>query len=271
MILALYIISQPIALVFFYMCAVFVIAQILRNNSIVDVAWGVGFGLVSLFTLFRFPEMPFAGLVATALVLIWAMRLSTHIYLRNKGKGEDPRYAAWRKEWGKWVVVRGFFQIFMLQGLILLIIVSPVAALNLQLYDQNISLTTIGTIVWIIGFIFQAVGDAQLRRFISNPANRGRLLMSGLWRYTRHPNYFGEAVMWWGLWIIALQTGYGWYLIISPLLITLLLRHVSGVTMTERRWAEKPDFELYKRQTNAFLPWFPRVNRPVPMLSTCPL
>ncbi len=247
-----------ITVVFLFFTAFFIIAQIIKNNSIVDIGWGLGFVVLSLYT-FIFSEMiTLRSILVTILVLIWGSRLSYHILKRNWGKPEDFRYAKWRKEWGKWLVIRGFFQVFMLQGLLMLIIASPVIFINDSLQTGLQFLDFLGTAVWLIGFLFESVGDYQLAKFIQNPENKGEIMRYGLWKYTRHPNYFGEATMWWGIFIIALALPNGFWFIISPLTITLLLLYVSGVPMLEKKFADNPKFQQYARVTPKFFPWWPK-------------
>ena len=246
------------ATVFVFMTVVYIIALFKKDNSIVDIAWGLGFILVALLTFFLEKEFTFRHTLLTALVLVWGFRLAVHIFIRNRGRGEDFRYAQWRRDWGKWFIIRSFFQIFMLQGLLLSIIVYPVILVNSS-KESGISLLDIfGLILWLIGFFFEVGGDFQLSRFKRDPQNRGKIMSSGLWKYTRHPNYFGEAVMWWGVFLIALSIPHGWTAVISPLLITLLLLKVSGVTMLEKKYAGNKEFEEYTKRTNAFFPWFPK-------------
>lgn len=241
-----------------YMTAVFIIAVLKRDNSVVDIAWGLGFIGVALLTFFLDRGFTFRHILVTVLVVIWGTRLAVHIFIRNKGKGEDFRYAQWRREWGKWFLLRSFFQIFMLQGLLLLVIVYPVMLINSSL-ETGISFPdAFGLALWLIGFFFEAVGDFQLAAFKRNPQNKGKIMKSGLWRYTRHPNYFGETAIWWGVFLIALSVKAGWTAVISPLLITFLLLRVSGVTMLEKKYEGNKEFEEYAKKTNAFFPWFPK-------------
>jgi len=247
--------------VFCYMSILFVIAMFKRDNSIADIGWGLGFVVVALLTFFLEQGFTARHILVTVLVVIWGIRLSTHIYLRNRGKGEDPRYAVWRKKWGKWVVVRSYFQVFMLQGLLLLFIAYAIILVNSSSQAGLSILDICGLAIWIIGFLFESIGDLQLKRFISDEKNRDRILTTGLWRYTRHPNYFGEATMWWGIFLIALSVPYGWTAIISPAVITFLLLRVSGVILLEREFTDNEEFEEYKRRTSAFIPWFPKSSR----------
>lgn len=246
------------AVVFVHMALVFVVALFKKDNSIVDIAWGLGFILVTLLTFFLEKEFFVRHVLVTVLVLIWGIRLTVHIFIRNRGRGEDFRYAQWRREWGKLFVLRSFFQIFMLQGLMLLIIAYPVMLTNHSRETGLSYLDLAGVFLWVKGFFFEVGGDLQLSRFKKNPGNKGKIMSSGLWKYTRHPNYFGETVMWWGIFLIALSVKLGWTAIISPAIITFLLLRVSGVTMLEKKYFGNKDFEEYAGKTNAFIPWFPK-------------
>jgi steroid 5-alpha reductase family enzyme len=246
------------AAVFLYMTAVFIIALLQKDNSVVDIAWGPGFVLVALLSLFRGEEFGGRRLLITGVVIIWAARLAIHIYLRNRGRGEDYRYAQWRKSWGEWFVLRSFFQIFILQGIFLLFVSYPIVLVNVSPKKGLSVLDLAGTLVWLVGFFFEAVGDYQLRKFKKDAKNKGMIITTGLWRYTRHPNYFGEATLWWGIFLIALSVPSGWTAVISPLTITFLLVKVSGVAMLEKKYAGNKEFAAYASRTNAFFPWSPK-------------
>lgn len=243
--------------VFCYMTFFYVIALQKRNNSIADIAWGLGFALIALFTLTRFSTYAERQLLVTLLTCIWGLRLSTHILIRNWGKEEDPRYQAWRKSWGNRHKLYGFTHVFLLQGLLMLIISIPIITINSSANTQLHLIDFLGLVLWLIGFTFEVIGDRQLAQFLKNPANRGLILQTGLWRYTRHPNYFGESLMWWGIFVIALSVPYGFATIISPLLITYLLVYVSGVPLAEKQLESNKAFADYKKKTSAFIPWFP--------------
>lgn len=246
------------AAVFMYMAVIFIVALFKKDNSIVDIAWGLGFILVALLAFFLEREFTVRHILVTVSVLIWGTRLAVHIFIRNRGRGEDFRYAQWRRAWGKWFFLRSFFQIFMLQGVLLLVIAYPLMLTN-HSGEKGISyMDLVGVVLWVTGFFFEAVGDFQLSRFKRDPGNKGKIMRSGLWKYTRHPNYFGEAVMWWGIFLIALSVRLGWTAIISPFLITFLLLRVSGVTMLEKKYAGNAEFEEYAKRTSAFFPWFPK-------------
>jgi len=245
------------------MTAWFVVALIRKDNSVADIAWGLGFVLVTATTFFFLRTSFFLPVLVSSLVAAWGLRLSFHIFRRNRNKGEDPRYAEWRRKWGRSFLWRSYLQVFLLQGLFLLVISSPVILVNTYRWElppgpQGSFIWLAGALLWCVGFFFEAVGDAQLARFKKDPANKGRIMDRGLWRYTRHPNYFGESLMWWGLFLIALEFPYGWTTIVSPVLITFLLVKVSGVPLLEKRYRGRPDFEAYARRTSAFVPWFPK-------------
>jgi steroid 5-alpha reductase family enzyme len=244
--------------VFIYMSFIFILAWIKKDNSIVDIAWGIGFIVVAILTFFLKAEFVARHILVTALIFIWGTRLATHIAIRKKGKGEDFRYAQWRKDWRKWFVIRSFFQIYMLQGFLLLIIAYPVMLINYSKEAGIAFLDIAGLIIWLIGFFFEAVGDYQLSKFKRKAENKGKIMTQGLWRYTRHPNYFGETAMWWGIFLIALSVKSGWTAIVSPLLISFLLLQVSGITMLEKKYVGNKEFEQYARRTSAFFPWFPK-------------
>lgn len=241
-----------------YMTLLFLLAVLSSDNSIADIAWGPGF-ILTTFVVMSYNNTHAAGnLLVTALVTIWGLRLGIRIFRRNAGRGEDWRYRKWRKEWGRFFYLRSFLQVFMLQGAILLVNAAPIIIINSVPVENPGVLSWIGAAVWIIGFLFESVGDLQLDRFIRDESNRGRILDTGLWRYTRHPNYFGEATMWWGIFIIALEAPWGYIGIIGPAIITIMLLFVSGVPMTERAMANDPAFQDYKKRTSMFIPWFPR-------------
>jgi steroid 5-alpha reductase family enzyme len=198
--------------------------------------------------------------VASALVLVWGTRLAWHIARRNlrPGKGEDSRYAEWRRSWGRTFVARSFVQIFMLQGLFMMLISEPLQVMGSAAGPALGVLDAVGVAVWLWGFAFESIGDAQLARFLADPANRGHIMDRGLWALTRHPNYFGEATMWWGLGIMALSMAGGWIGLIGPITITWLLTKVSGIPLVERPKSGQPEWEAYKARTSAFVPLPPR-------------
>jgi len=245
-------------ILFGYMTTWFVLSILKKRNDIADIAWGLGFVLLAWVSFAISESMSSRGILVGVLVTVWGTRLAWHIYSRNRGKPEDYRYAAWRKEWGSSFFVRSFFQVYMLQGVLLYLVVMPVLFINYSRAGSIGLLDLVGCAVWITGFLFESFGDAQLARFIKDPANKGKLIQSGLWQYTRHPNYFGEVTQWWGIWLIALSVPGGWMSIIGPITITFLILKVSGIPMLEKKMAEKPEFADYSKRTSMFIPLPPR-------------
>lgn len=246
--------TYPAILLLLYMSSCFLIAYLKNRNDIADVAWGLGFILMAWSSYYFSVTKTPLSLFANTLVTIWGIRLSWHIFLRNKNKTEDFRYLAWRNEWGKWFYIRSFFQVYMLQGLFLFVISSPIFFINNTLEIQNNIWTWIGATIWLIGFLFETIGDAQLSIF--KKSNKNKIIESGLWKYTRHPNYFGEVLLWWGIWLMSLVNLQNFWGVIGPLTIHYLILYVSGVPMLEKKYEGNPDFENYKKRTNRFLPWF---------------
>jgi len=241
-----------------YMSSWFIASLIRKRNDVADIAWGLGFVLLAWISYFISNDSGMRGLLAGTLVSIWGLRLARHIYTRNKDKKEDYRYLSWRKEWGKWFYLRSYAQVYLLQGALLFIIVLPVLLINKRAGQAPGFLDIVGVLVWLIGFFFESVGDAQLTKFIKNPLNKGRIMQGGLWKYTRHPNYFGEVTQWWGIWLIALSVQNGWLGIIGPITITVLILFVSGVPLLEKKYKGRTDFEEYKKRTSVFIPLPPK-------------
>lgn len=245
-------------ILFLYMTALFLLALKRKDNSIADVAWGTGFVIVAWSTFLLNGSFSPRQWTVNLLVLIWGLRLSIRIHLRNRGKGEDVRYRKWRDEWGKSFVLRSYLQVFLLQGFILLLNITPVLFINTYAAGDLGILDVVGLMLWLLGFFFESLADWQLDRFLKDPGNRGKVMDQGLWHYSRHPNYFGEVTMWWGIYTLALSVPGGWMSIIGPLTITYIILFVSGVPMTERFMEDNPVFADYKRRTSVFIPWFPR-------------
>lgn len=237
----------------------FVIAQVQKNNGLIDITWGLSFMLSTLVSLLLGKPGGAVPIVISVLVLVWGARLSWYLIRRNVGKPEDFRYANMRNTWDpKTFYIRMFVQIYLLQLVLNFLINLTTITTNLQDLAGWSLLATFGLVLWLIGFFFEAVGDRQLRQFRANPANKGTLIQTGLWRYTRHPNYFGEATQWWGIFLLAISGGRNYWLILSPLLITFFLLYVSGVPMLEKKYEGRSDWEDYKRRTPKFFPWLPK-------------
>jgi steroid 5-alpha reductase family enzyme len=236
----------------------FLVALKLQRNDVADVAWGTGFVILTLLGQFSATTISMRGFIVTALVIIWGLRLSFHIGLRNRGKAEDPRYKKWREEWGAHATIRAYFQIFLLQGWLIVVILMPVTYILSRHSAALTWLDATGVTVWLVGIFFEAIGDFQLTQFKREPGNSGRVITAGLWRYTRHPNYFGEVTLWWGVWLIACSIPGGWETVVGPATITGLILFVSGIPLLERKYQGNVQFEEYKHRTSAFFPLPPK-------------
>jgi steroid 5-alpha reductase family enzyme len=271
------------AAIFIFQCLLFLIALLKKNNGIADIGWGLGFiiiaGLCTHYYLFKCAfasiftersEPDIAFLLLVSLVAVWGLRLSIYLLIRNWSKPEDWRYAKWRQDWGKSFLIRSFLQVFVLQGFFMMVIGSPIILSALDSATDakpntpwQYILGSLGLILWLIGFFFQAVGDYQLFVFKKDLSNKGRVMRYGVWRYTRHPNYFGEATMWWGIFLISCVSAHGIIGILlrtfGPATITFMLLRVSGVTMLESKYKGNIEYEEYQKNTSSFIPMLPKV------------
>lgn len=252
-----YLIIFALLLVFFVIT--FFIAQAKKNNGLIDIAWGAGFVFSALVSLLIGRPAGTVPLVMTACVVLWGLRLTFYLARRNIGKPEDYRYANMRATWeARTFYIRMFIQIYLLQLVLNFLINLPTIVANLEDPARWGVVAILGLAVWLTGFFFEVVGDWQLARFKAQPANKGKLITHGLWRYTRHPNYFGEATQWWGIFLMAVSGGQHIWLIISPALITFFLLFISGVPMLEKKYNGRADWEAYKRRTSKFFPTLPK-------------
>ena len=230
-----------------------------KNASIVDIVWGLGFVAVAWTSFAVGNGDDTRRLVVALMATVWGLRLATHLAVRNIGHGEDYRYRAMRKHWGSKFPIISLFTVFLLQGVLMWIV-----SLALQLGQVESSpgfgpIGTMGVFVWAVGLAFEATGDQQLRKFKADPANQGKVLNTGLWRLSRHPNYFGDAVVWWGIAIVAAEAGVGVFGLIGAAVMTFLLVRVSGVALLEKSLKKrKPEYEDYIRRTSAFIPRPPK-------------
>ena len=240
-------------ILFAYMNLWFLVSLIKKKNDVADVAWGLGFVVLVWSSFLVTVSFNARSLLINSLVSIWGLRLAFHIYQRNKGKEEDFRYRQWREKWGKWFYLRSYLQVFILQGLLLYAIALPVLLVNKNLGAGLGWLDLAGFLIWLLGFFFEAVGDRQLSQFVKDPSKEG-MMNEGLWRYTRHPNYFGEVTQWWGIFLIALSLPNSWFAVIGPLTITVLVVFVSGIPPVEEKMKEREGFEEYAKKTNKFFP-----------------
>lgn len=244
------------------MASLWVFSLIIKDSSIVDIFWGSGFVLVAWYYAYLTSDGAFdniRSLILTILVTIWGLRLTIHLGIRNIGKPEDFRYQQFRKEGGKnywWI---SFFRVFFLQGIILWVISSIYYVSDASDLTELTTLDYIGIGLWLVGFLFETVGDWQLTNFKKNPVNKGKVLDTGLWRYTRHPNYFGDALLWWGFFMFTLGSSVGWLFAFSPIFMSFLLRYVSGVPMLEASMSKnKAKYGDYMRKTSVFIPMPPK-------------
>ncbi|MBC7512140.1 DUF1295 domain-containing protein [Candidatus Saccharibacteria bacterium] len=241
-----------------FMTVMFAASRLIKRTDIVDAAWGPAFVVAAAasFVFNRFELSPGYNIqtIVTILVVIWATRLSYTITRRLLRRPEDQRYVELRKEWNGNAALNAYGRIFVVQAILATIISAGVIHVNLSLPSNLGVFAYIGIIIWIVGFLFEAIGDWQLKQHLARKENKGKLMTSGLWAYTRHPNYFGEATMWWGVFIIVLSTPFGWLGIIGPVVITYLLLFVSGVPMTENAFEGRTGWSAYKKRTSKFFP-----------------
>jgi steroid 5-alpha reductase family enzyme len=230
----------------------------LRDASIVDLWWGPGIAALSAvpFVLSPAGERPARSVLLIALTSLWGLRLGAHLLWRNAGHGEDPRYQAMRRRHGARFAAISAATVFGMQGVLQWIVALPLQLAQIAPGTAKLgALDAAGIALYAVGLFFETVGDAQLARFKADPANAGRVMDRGLWRYTRHPNYFGDCAAHWGLFVVALGTPWGWLGAVGPLLTTALLLRVSGVALLERSIGRRrPAYADYQRRTSAFLP-----------------
>lgn len=239
-------------------------AVILKKNDLADVLWGPAFVLTALAaalwgTSDGISSLSLRSLILLSLLTIWATRLFVHVGWRNLShKTEDVRYNNWRKAWGKNWLWRSYLQVFVLQALILYVFLTPVL-LSIDTPATPLSLLgRFGLMVAVTGFLFESIADEQLRKFKANFENKGKLMTEGLWSWSRHPNYFGEVLQWWGIWLLVIDLPWGWATIISPIGVTYLILKVSGVSMLEDLMKNRPGFADYSARTSIFVPLPPR-------------
>lgn len=231
---------------------------IYRRNDYADVLWGPAFPLSAIFavifgTVSGLQSLDSRSKILILFITIWAIRLFFHVGWRNLSKKtEDVRYNNWRKQWGEPALLRSWLQVFVLQPLILYVFLTPVLFSIDREYAELSTLTYLGIFIWIFGFLIESIADEQLRRFKMKPENKGQLMQSGLWSWSRHPNYFGEVVQWWGIWIMVIEIPGAWWTIISPLGVTYLILKVSGVSMLEDLFRTRPGYNEYVSRTSKF-------------------
>lgn len=226
-----------------------------KRLDTVDTAWGLGFVLVAwIAELYR--ANPRSLLIAV-LVTVWGLRLSYHLYSRNQNRPDDPRYKELSNKWRGNFWRRAYLSVFLLQGGLVWLVSLPVmVAVNPPLLDTHLQ-TLAGVWVWLVGFTFEALADYQLAEYMKL-AKKPKVLNTGLWRYSRHPNYFGELAQWWGIALIALQVSFGWVGLAGPVTLTVLIVFISGIPPIERRRSKDAAYRAYQKHTNVLIPWPPR-------------
>ena len=241
------------------MLTVWAISLPLRDASIIDLAWGAGFVLIAWVTWSLTSVSGPSRTLLVSLTTVWGARLSLYLAWRNHGRPEDPRYGQMREHWGALFWIASLITVFAVQGVVMFVVALPLQLGILQSNSGWTLLHPVGITLWMVGLVFEAVGDWQLAQFKSNPDNEARVLDEGLWRYTRHPNYFGDFCVWWGLFTIALAGGAEWWTVVSPIVMSVFLINISGVSLLERDLKHrKPEYVDYIRRTSAFFPWPPQ-------------
>jgi len=252
--------SINLAVIMVYVSGQWLASLYTKDASLVDRFWGAGFVLVAFATFFQTGYDSPRDILLLVLVTIWGARLSIYITVRNWGEGEDRRYTKMRERHGHRFALVSLCTVFLLQGMLTWIIAWPLqAGIYASGPDTFTLLDWVGVFVWIVGFLFESIGDYQLARFRADPDNSGKVMDRGLWRYTRHPNYFGDALLWWGMFLVAASVPNGAYTVFAPIVMQFFLMRVSGVTLLERSLKKsRPGYEEYVRRTNSFFPWFPK-------------
>ncbi|MBI9071525.1 MAG: DUF1295 domain-containing protein [Melioribacteraceae bacterium] len=253
------IISISALTILIYVTLFYIVAQIKTDNSIIDIGWGIGFILVTSVLFFLADSITNIQLLFILMILVWGVRLSFHILKRSIGKPEDFRYQEFRRNWGDKYLIKAYYKVFLLQGGFMLFISAPIyVVFNSTVTEFNI-LNLLGIVIFIIGFLTESIADLQLNKFKKDESNKGKIITTGLWKYSRHPNYFGEALLWWGIFIYVVSFDYGIAAAISPIFLNYLLVYISGVPMLEKKYEGREDWETYKSKTSKFIPWFSRL------------
>ncbi|MFZ4712544.1 MAG: DUF1295 domain-containing protein [Bacteriovoracaceae bacterium] len=233
-------------------------AVLKKDFSVIDIGWSLGFitmGLVGFLTSLPY-QLP--SLLVLSLVLLWGLRLSYYLFRRNhKSHKEDPRYTKMRDNWGKKANLIAYPKIFLLQATLMFIIFLP----QIKFFEMNpLELHWTlwpGLTIWLVGFLFETIADQTQNKFKQDSSNKGKFCNVGIWKYCRHPNYFGEVTLWWGMYILVVAF-VPWWTILGPVFLTFLILKVSGIPMHEERYIGRADYEAYKKSTNSFFPWFPK-------------
>ncbi|QNL20685.1 DUF1295 domain-containing protein [Hyphobacterium sp. CCMP332] len=241
--------------VLIYVSLFYILATIIKNWSIIDIVWGPGFVLIAIMAIIYTRNYNIFSLTISALVTLWALRLAFHIGIRNIGKGEDFRYANWRKKWQPHPEIQGYFRVFILQGIIMLIVSLPIyVTIKFSSTDYSFIYFIPGILIFFIGFILEVSADLQLRNFKKDDKNSGHLINSGLWSISRHPNYLGEIILWWGIGFFSLPFEYGYLGLLGALCIHLIIRFIS-IPVLEEKWKLRKDWKEIEKDTSILFPY----------------
>lgn len=237
-----------------YLVIMLFITQFKGDTSIANFTWGGGVMFVALYTFFMMSSLLVPQVLITSMIVLWAARLSIYMYSRYTGK--DPRFAAWKWQGLKALCINTLW--IAGQAVMIAVMGYPVFKANITYNAELAYLNVVGIFVWIMGFVFESISDYQLFIFMKDQRNKGHVMQSGLWKYSRHPNYFGEVLMWWGIFLLVVTLPGGWTTVIAPATITVLLLFVTGIPMIEKVLARNPEYADYKKRTSIFIPWFPK-------------
>lgn len=253
--------SIALLFIFIYMCVAYVVCIYYKNNGIIDVFWGIGFIGICAILYYNSKCINPLQLITVLLIVLWATRLSVYLGVRNIGKPEDFRYATWRREWGNTFYIRTFLQVHMLQGIVMFIIALPLYVIfSMPSIHIKYELLIPGALLSGIGILVESVADYQKYQFKKNQTDTNAFIHDGLWKYSRHPNYLGELIFWWGLFLLSIPCGLWFVSIISPLLLSYLLYKVSGVPMLEAKYKNNKQYETYVKSTGSIFPKLPYIN-----------
>ncbi|MFW9829541.1 MAG: DUF1295 domain-containing protein [Candidatus Thorarchaeota archaeon] len=252
-----------------YLIIAFIVGTVKKNNGLMDVFYGPGYFVVALTSLITYfliyGIVNMRQIIVTTLVFIWAVRLGTYVFIRNRGKPEDYRYREMRERWKTNIVLKSFIRVYIFQGIVIFIVAFPVWFVNMSINPPLLNLLSfvgvtlwLGGGVWLIGFLFETIADYTLYKFLQKPENKGKIMDKGVWKLSQHPNYFGEVTQWWGLYIIALAIPFGFISILGPIFITYMIIKVSGIRLLDKRFETDDKYSEYKQRTSVFFPWFPK-------------
>jgi steroid 5-alpha reductase family enzyme len=249
------ILSGSVLAIFVLVTFLYFISRIINRVDIIDIGWGIGFLIIAVLALIFSDKFYFKQIILLTMIFIWSMRLSIYLFLRIKQSSEeDHRYQEFRKSWKGNFKIQSYFKIFIFQGILILLISLPILIVNSSPSKTFNLIDFFGVSIWFIGFVIESISDYQLASFKKQKSNKGKIMNKGLWKFSRHPNYFGEILLWWGIFLLTL-TNAGWYIaLISPLLISYLIIKVSGIPLAEKSLKQKDGFKEYASKTSILIP-----------------